>query len=380
MKVHEFQAKQILASQGIPVPEGLVARSTEDLKQAAAKLFDRGHQLVVVKAQVHVGGRGKAGGVKLARSVNEAVTVGSKILGMDIKGLTVKTVLVEQGIDIREEYYAGFIVDRDSKRVVLMLSKQGGVDIEEVAEKDPQGIIKYPVDPLIGLPPFAARKLAIQAGLNRRALQGIGSVVSRLYEAFVAADASLAEINPLAVTGEGKVVATDAKIILDDAALYRHPEFRAFHEPEEEHPLELEAQQYGFAYVKLAGEVGVIGNGAGLVMASLDAVAREGGRPANFLDIGGGAKAVTVEQALGLVLRDPDVKGVLFNIFGGITRGDEVAKGILQVAARMKIDKPVVIRLSGTASEEGRKLLEGSGLISAGTMNEAARKIVEVTR
>jgi succinyl-CoA synthetase beta subunit len=380
MKVHEFQAKEILAGRGIPVPEGLVARTADELKQAAARLFDRGHQLVVVKAQVHVGGRGKAGGVKLARSVQEAVTLGSKILGMDIKGLTVKTVLVEQGIDIREEYYAGFIVDRDSKRVVLMLSREGGVDIEEVAERDATAIVKYAIDPLIGLPPFVARQLAIRAGLNRRALQGIGSVVSRLYDAFVAADASLAEINPLVITGEGKVVAADAKIDLDDGALYRHPEFRVYHEPEEEHPLELEAQQYGFAYVKMSGDVGVIGNGAGLVMASLDAVAREGGKPANFLDIGGGAKAATVEKALGLVLRDPDVKGVLFNIFGGITRGDEVARGILQVAARMKIDKPVVIRLSGTASEEGRELLEGSDLISAATMNEAARKVVELTR
>jgi succinyl-CoA synthetase beta subunit len=379
MKVHEYQAKEILAARGIPVPEGLVARTVDELREAAARLFDRGHQLLVVKAQVHVGGRGKAGGVKLARSVQEAVTLGSRILGMDIKGLTVKTVLVEQGIDIREEYYAGFIVDRDTKRVVLMLSKEGGVDIEEVAERNPEAIVKHPVDPLIGLAPFVARQLAIRAGLNRRALQGIGGVVSRLYDAFVGADASLAEINPLVITGEGRVVAADAKIDLDDGALYRHPEFRAYHEPEEEHPLELEAQQYGFAYVKLDGDVGVIGNGAGLVMASLDAVAREGGRPANFLDIGGGAKAETVEKALGLVLRDPDVKGVLFNIFGGITRGDEVARGVLQVAARMTIDKPVVIRLSGTAADEGRKLLEGSDLIAASTMNEAARKVVEVT-
>ena len=370
MKLHEFQAKELLAQYGVPVPPGKVAYSPEEAERIAK---DFGRQ-VVIKAQVHVGGRGKAGGVKLAQP-EEAREVAGKILGMDIKGLTVKKVLVAEAVDIAREYYAGLIIDRSSQRAVLMVSKEGGVDIEEVARTNPKAIVKFPVDPHKGLRYFETREVVKQAGLEGN-LNRLANVIVQLYNAFVGVDASLAEINPLVVTEQGEIIAADAKIDLDDNALFRHPDLAKLREIEAEHPLEIEAGNYGFAYVKLDGDVGVIGNGAGLVMYTLDLVNRAGGKPANFLDIGGGAKAEVVYNAVKLVAKDPDVKGIFINIFGGITRADEVAKGVIQALEEGIVKVPVVMRVAGTAEEEAKKLLEGKPIYLYPNSLEAAKAIV----
>ncbi len=371
MKLHEYQAKEILAKYGIPVPPGKVAYTPEEAKKIATEIG----KTVVIKAQVHVGGRGKAGGVKLARDPNEAYEVAKRILGMNIKGLTVKKVLVAEAADIAKEYYAGLIQDRASQRVVMMVSKEGGVDIEEVAREKPEAIVKYPIDPHTGLRPFEARQIVIDAGLEGN-LNKLADVLVKLYRAYAGVDAFLAEINPLVVTAEGQVIAVDAKIDLDDNGLFRHPDLAELREVEAEHPLEIEALKYGFAYVKLDGNIGVLGNGAGLVMYTLDLVNRVGGKPANFLDIGGGAKADVVENALKLIAKDPDVEGIFINIFGGITRADEVAKGVIRVLEAGVLKVPVVMRVAGTAEEEARKLLEGKPVYMYPTSIEAARAIV----
>jgi succinyl-CoA synthetase beta subunit len=371
VKLHEYQAKELLARFGVPVPAGKVAFTPEEAKAIAVSVG----KMTVIKAQVHVGGRGKAGGVKLAKDANEAFDRASDILGMDIKGLTVKKVLVAEAVDIAKEYYCGLIVDRNVQSYTLMVSKEGGVDIEEVAANNPNAITRFAIDPIKGLRPFEAREVALKAGLEGN-INKIASMMVGLWNTCVGVDASLAEINPLVVTTAGDIIAADAKIDLDDNALSRHPELMAYRELEAEHPLEVEASAFGFAYVKLDGYIGVIGNGAGLVMTSLDVVARVGGKAANFLDIGGGAKADIVYNAVKLVLKDPDVKGVLINIFGGITRADEVAKGVIRCLEEGILTKPVAMRVAGTAVEEANALLQGKPINIYPTMMEAASSLV----
>jgi len=373
LNLHEYQAKELLARYGIPVPPGKVAYTADEAKAIAGEYGDT----VVIKAQVHTGGRGKAGGVKLAKTPEEAREKASQILGLNIKGFVTKKVLVGKAVDIAKEYYAGLILDRVTQRVVLMLSKEGGVDIEEVAAERPYAIIKYPIDPATGLRPFEARELVKRAGLEGN-LNKLASMLVQLYQAYVGIDASTAEINPLVVTTQGDIVAADAKIVLDDNALYRHTDLSRLREAEAEHPLEVEASNYGFAYVKLDGSVGIIGNGAGLVMYTLDLVNRSGGKPANFLDIGGGAKADVVYNAIKVVSKDPDVKGIFINIFGGITRADEVAKGVIQAMQDGILTKPVAMRVAGTAEEEAKKLLAGKPVYMYPSSIEAAKAIVDM--
>jgi succinyl-CoA synthetase beta subunit len=373
MKIHEYQAKLVLAQVGVPTPKGEMAESPEDVARIAGELGSR----VVVKAQVHVGGRGKAGGIKLASTPEEAREVAGQILGMDLKGLTVKKVLVEQAIAIDLEYYLGMIFDRDARRVVLMVSKEGGMEIEEVAERDPKAIAKAWIDPAIGLADYQVRDLIFDAGLSRAHVKEITFFIKKLYEAFMTSDATLAEINPLVITKDGQVIAADCKMDIDDNALFRQKALAAWQESEADSAIEDEARERGLTYVHLDGDIGIIGNGAGLVMTTLDAVGREGGKAANFLDIGGGAKAAVVKNALEVVMMEKP-KGVLINIFGGITRCDEVAKGVLEACGQLDIQVPIVVRLSGTAEAEGRALLEGTSLIPAATMQEAASKVVEL--
>ncbi|MDF2441057.1 MAG: succinyl-CoA synthetase beta subunit [Abditibacteriota bacterium] len=372
MKIHEYQAKEIFAKYGVPIPSGRVAMTPDEAATVAQEIGGT----VVVKAQVHVGGRGKAGGIKLAKTPEEARDAAAQILGMDIKGLIVQEVLVEQAADIKEEYYIGITTDRAARRNIVMVSAAGGIDIEEVAVEAPEKIAKLHLDPALGLQDFHIRGLAYAAKLPAAATKGIGPFLKALYKVYVDYDCSLAEINPLVLTGDGKLIAADAKINIDDNALFRHKELAQFQEAQEEDPIEAEAHKRGLTYVRLEGDIGIIGNGAGLVMTTLDVVQREGGRPANFLDIGGGAKAEVVTKAIDTVLLDKNVKGIFFNIFGGITRGDEVAKGMLEAIGTMNINVPIVVRLTGTRAKEGLALLEGSSLTPAATMQEGAQKIV----
>lgn len=376
MIIHEYQGKELLREMGVPIPGGKVAQTPEEAGKIAGELGTK----VAVKAQVHVGGRGKAGGIKLAGSADEAVAKAKEIIGMDIKGLTVHKVLVEEAIDIETELYLGITLDRARGTHVIMFSTEGGVDIEEVAEKTPEKIVKVAVDPRRGLLDHHIRKVCYAFEMSKENRKALGVFVKTLYKLYMAKDCSIAEINPLVVTKDGRMLAADAKVNFDGNALYRHPELEAMAEISEEDPLEVKAKEMGLAYVRLDGEVGIIGNGAGLVMGTLDEVNRVGGKPANFLDVGGGASAKVVTNSLSLVLSDPNVKGVLFNIFGGITRGDEVAKGIVEGTKVLNIDKPLVIRLSGTNEEEGRKILSDAGIETAATMEEAAEKIVALTR
>jgi succinyl-CoA synthetase beta subunit len=372
MKIHEYQAKDILARYGIPVQPGKVA-TTPEQAEAIAREFG---VPVVIKAQVYVGGRGKAGGIQFGDTPEQARDAARRVLGMDIKGLTVQKVLVTPKIAIQEEYYVGILLDRASQAPLVMVSAAGGVDIEEVAATTPDKIVKQPIDMRWGLLPYQARELLQRAGMPHTVIARGGAILSALARAFIACDASLAEINPLALTADGQVLAADAKILIDDNALIRQPEYAAWAEPEEANPLEFEARHEGLTYVKLDGDVGIIGNGAGLVMTTLDMVARAGGKPANFLDIGGGAKADIMKKALLFVARDPDVKGILVNIFGGITRGEEVARGIIMAQQALPAGMPLVARLSGTGAEEGRALLAGAGLLWGADMREGAQKIV----
>jgi len=373
VKLYEFQAKEVFARHGIPVPRGeMVATATE--AQRVAQDLGR----CVVKAQVHVGGRGKAGGIKVVNTPEEAFAAAEGMLGKPLKGLLVKYVLVEEALDIAAEYYLSVLVDRAPKRPVMLASAMGGVDIEEVSASTPERIARLEIDPAYGPWGFELRGLAARADLDVRTHNSVADVADRLYRAFVSSDASLAEINPLVVTGQGTVIAADAKFDVDDNALYRQQALAGFREESEEDPIEAEAHRRGVTYVRLGGNVGIIGNGAGLVMTTLDIVTRQGGKPANFLDVGGGASAESVREALAIVLMDPNVKGVLFNIFGGITRGDVVARGVLEAVGKMDVKVPMVVRMAGTRAEEGLKLLEGSPLIPAASPTEAAQKIIDL--
>jgi succinyl-CoA synthetase beta subunit len=372
VKIHEYQAKDILARYGVPIQPGRVAHTPEEAEAIARELGGP----VVIKAQVYVGGRGKAGGIQFGDTPAQARTAAAKVLGMDIKGLTVEKVLVVSKIDIKEEYYLGIILDRKTQAPVVMVSKEGGIDIEEVAATAPEKIVKQPIDMHWGLRPFEARDILARAGLPHQVIGKGGAILAALAKAFIDSDASLAEINPLVLTASGQVQAADAKILLDDNALFRQKEYATWAESEESNPLEYEAKQESLTYVKLDGDIGIIGNGAGLVMTTLDMVARVGGKPANFLDIGGGAKAEVMRKALIFVARDPQVKGILVNIFGGITRGEEVAKGVIMAQAELPKGMPIVVRLSGTGAEEGKALLKDAGLDWGKDMREAAQKIV----
>lgn len=372
MKIHEYQGKEIFAKYGVPVPQGRVAFSPDEAASIATEIG----KTVVVKAQVHAGGRGKAGGIKVAKTPDEARAAAEQIIGMEIKGLKVEKVLVEEAADIKEEYYLGITTDRAARRNIVMVSKEGGIEIEVVAEENPGAIARLHLDPAIGLQDFQIRQLGFEANLPPLALKGMGAFLKALYKVYLDYDCSLAEINPLVLTGDGKLIAADSKIVLDDNALFRHPELAKYREEQEDDEIEAEAHRRGLTYVRLEGDIGIIGNGAGLVMTTLDVVQREGGKPANFLDIGGGAKAELVTKAIDTVLLDKNVKGIFFNIFGGITRGDEVAKGMLSAIETMDIQVPIVVRLTGTRAAEGLALLEGSKLIGAATMQEGAQKIV----
>jgi succinyl-CoA synthetase beta subunit len=376
LKLHEYQSKRIFANYGVPIPQGDVATTPEEARRIAARLGKR----VVIKSQVLVGGRGKAGGIRLADHPDEAEHVADDILGMNIKGLTVRKVLVDEAADITKEIYLGIVIDRAQRRPVMMASAEGGVEIEEVARTMPERIVKVSIDPFLGLQAYQGRELAFGIGLAKEYTRAFVEIAQSLYNAFVGCDASLAEINPLVVTGEGKLLAVDGKMLLDDNALYRHFDLAEMRDADEETPEEQEARRHGLSYVKLDGEIGCMVNGAGLAMATMDITKLYGGEPANFLDIGGGAQADKVAAALRIILSDPNVKAVLFNIFGGITRCDEVAKGILSALEEVPTDVPMVARLVGTNEEEGRAILAEARMITAATLSEAAQKAVAAAR
>lgn len=376
MKLHEYQSKRIFADHGISIPQGDIATTADQAREIARRLGGP----VVIKSQVLVGGRGKAGGVKVAKNADEAEQMADQILGMNIKGLTVEKVLVDEAADIKEEIYLGVVVDRARQLPVIIASAEGGVEIEEVAKTNPEAIIRLPVDPNTGLMDYQARNLAFDLGLRRAFINQFVGIVKGLYQTFIDTDASLAEINPLVVTGAEKLLAVDGKIVLDDNALYRHPQLAELRDVQEEATAEREARLSGLSYVKLDGEIGCMVNGAGLAMATMDIIKHYGGEPANFLDIGGGAKADKVAAALRIILSDPKVKAVLFNIFGGITRCDEVAKGILEALKQVQTDIPMVARLVGTNEEEGRRILAEANFPSASSLGEAAKKAVALAK
>ena len=378
MKLHEYQSKRLFAAHGVPIPGGDVAATPEEARRIAEELGGP----VVVKSQVLVGGRGKAGGIRLAQTPDEAQTVAAQILGMQIKGLPVRKVLVDEAADIRQEIYLGIVVDRANRRPVMMASSEGGVEIEEVARTNPDAIKKIAIDPFLGLRGYQTLSLAKGIGLAPEHRRAFARIARGLYQAFLAADASLAEINPLIVTAAGDLLAVDGKMVLDDNGLFRHPDLAKLRDVDEETPTEREAREAGLSYVQLDGEIGCMVNGAGLAMATMDIIKHFGGGPANFLDIGGGAKAERVAAALRLILADPNVKAVLFNIFGGITRCDEVAKGILAAFEEVKPAVPLVARLVGTNEAEGRAILDDSDyeLITATTLAGAAQKAVAAAR
>ncbi|MCB0209285.1 MAG: ADP-forming succinate--CoA ligase subunit beta [Anaerolineae bacterium] len=376
MKLHEYQSKRIFAKYGVPIPNGEVATTPAEAKEIAQKLGGS----VVVKSQVLVGGRGKAGGVKVAKDANEAEAIAGQILGMDIKGLTVEKVLIDETADIKDEIYLGIVIDRAQQKPVIIASAEGGVEIEVVAKENPDAIKRVAVDPVFGLLGFQATNLAYDLGLKRDMVGQFTKILKGLYQAFMDADASLAEINPLVVTGEGKLLAVDGKILLDDNALYRHPELAEMRDIQEESPSEREARMSGLNFIKLDGEIGCMVNGAGLAMATMDIVQHYGGSPANFLDIGGGANAEKVAKALRIILQDPNVKSILFNIFGGITRCDEVAKGILEALKQVPTDVPMVARLVGTNEEEGQRILAEANFPSAISLSDAAQQAVALAK
>ncbi len=377
MKIHEYQAKEIFVQYGIPINPGYLCHSVDD----AIKAYDKiDNDLVVVKAQVLTGGRGKAGGVKLAKDTVDMRKHTANILGMDIKGYTVDRILLAKAEDIEAEYYVSYVIDRNTKSALLMLSKEGGVDIEEVAHNTPEKIHKMAVDPTIGMPDYLARQAAFLLFDDIKEVRQAASILQKLYKLFIDTDASLAEINPLILTPDKKVVAIDAKMTFDDNALYRQKKINDLFEPTEEEKKEQKAKSKGFSYVHLGGDIGCMVNGAGLAMTTMDMIKLYGGTPSNFLDIGGSSNPTKVIEAMKLLLSDQDVKVVLINIFGGITRCDDVARGLLEAFKQIDTNTPIVIRLTGTNEVEGRALLEGSKFHLAETMGEATRKAVELAK
>jgi succinyl-CoA synthetase beta subunit len=379
MDLLEYQGKQLLARHGIPVPAGKAASTSEEALAAANEI---GYPCAI-KAQVQIGGRGKLGGIKIANDAAEARAHAEAILGMDIRGLTVHEVWVEGASQIASEYYASIVFDRSAKAPLVMLSTRGGMDIEQVAEETPDAIATLHVDPLLGFQSYHARRLAYEAGIDADVVRGVGAFLAALYATFIEEEALLVEVNPLVITPEREVRALDAKVTLDDNALYRHPENADLRDLSAEDPQERMAKERHLTYVKLDGDIGILGNGAGLVMSTLDVVAQHGGAPANFLDAGGGAKAEAITAAVEVILSDPKVKAVLFNIFGGITRCDEVARGLIEAFDQIKPEVPFVVRLDGTNGIEGRELLAAAELPNvhaAATMDEAAARVVELAK
>ncbi|MBX2818836.1 MAG: ADP-forming succinate--CoA ligase subunit beta [Rhodothermaceae bacterium] len=387
MKLHEYQAKDLLQSYGVAVQPGLVAYTVDEAVAVAEKMHaENGVDLFVVKAQIHAGGRGKGGGVKLARGIDEVREKASAILGMQLvthqtgpEGQKVRAVLIAEASDIAKEFYLGITLDRQENANVIMASTEGGVDIETVAEETPDKINKVWIDPGLGLQGFQAREVAFGLGFEGKALKQATKFVSALYKAYEQADASLAEINPLVLTDQGDVIAVDAKITLDSNAMYMHKDLAELRDIHEEDPLEVEAGEFGLNYIKLDGNVGCMVNGAGLAMATMDIIKIAGGEPANFLDVGGGASAKTVEAGFRIILKDPNVKAILINIFGGIVRCDRVANGVVEAAKKVEINVPLIVRLQGTNAAEGQKILDESGLPieTAILLKEAAEKVTQ---
>jgi len=388
MKIHEYQAKGILARYGVAVPQGEVATTREQAEAAAQKLFQQGAQGVVVKAQIHAGGRGKGGGVKIAKSVAEAAEIAGRMLGMKLvthqtgpEGKEVHRLLIEETLPIERELYLGIVLDRAAARPVFMASAAGGMEIEQVAAENPEAIIKEYIDPGTGLLGYQARKLAFGLGLAPQQIGQASQFMTGLYRAFEDTDASLMEINPFITTKDGRLFALDAKINFDDNALFRHKDIKELRDASEEDPLEVEASKYALNYIKLDGNVGCMVNGAGLAMATMDIIKYAGGMPANFLDVGGGANAEQVTHAFEILLMDKNVRAVLINIFGGILRVDTLANGLVEAARKTNIQLPIVLRLEGTNVEKGREILKESGInfIVADTMKDAAEKVVAAT-
>lgn len=376
MKLHEHQSKEIFSRYGIPTPQGRVAFDAEEARKIAKQIGFP----VVVKAQVLVGGRGKAGGVKLARTADEAEQYAENILGMEIKGLPVRKVLIDPAVSARSEIYLGIVVDRVSGAPVMMASSAGGVEIEEVARTAPDKIKRQTVDPLLGLQAFQARALGFDIGLDKKLVGEFVKIALGLFRVFVDTDASLVEINPLFITENNTLIAADGKLVIDDSALDRHPDLEMLRDADEENQAEREARTVGLSFVKLDGNIGCMVNGAGLAMATMDVIQFYGGSPANFLDIGGGAKSDKVAAALRIILSDPNVHAVLLNIFGGITRGDEVARGIVEALAQVKTTVPMVARIVGTNAEEGRQILASANMLTAPSLEEGAKMAVEIAR
>jgi succinyl-CoA synthetase beta subunit len=376
MKLHEYQSKNIFAKYGIRIPKGRVAATSQEAKQIAEELGSH----VVVKSQVLVGGRGKAGGIRLAKSPAEAEEVATQILAMEIKGLPVRKVLVDEAAQIETEIYLGITNDRAARKPVMMASAAGGVDIEEVARETPEKIIRVNIDPLLGLKDYQTRDVAAGIDLPRDLWRSFGTIASGLWNAYLKSDATLAEINPLVITTDNQLIAVDGKMVIDDNALFRHVDIAEMRDLDVEAESEIRARKYGLSFIKLDGDIGCMVNGAGLAMTTMDIIKLFGGEPANFLDIGGGASAERVTAALRIILSDPNVKAVLLNVFGGITRGDEVARGILSALEAMKTEVPLVIRLVGTNAEEGREILADADMITAETLADAAHKAVAAAR
>jgi len=376
MKLHEYYSKKRFAEYGIPIPKGEIAESPQEAQKIAKKLAGP----VVIKSQVLVGGRGKAGGIKVAQNPKEAFQHAKDILNLTIKDLPVRKVLVDQAADIKDEIYLGITNDRSARKPVIMASAEGGVDIEEVAHKTPEKIIKCHIDPLMGLQSYQSRDLAAGIDLSRDQWRAFGKIAQGLWQAYIGSDATLAEINPLVITREGELLAVDGKMVLDDNALFRHPDLEKFRDLDVDKKAEIQAREHGLSFIKLGGNIGCMVNGAGLAMTTMDIIKLFGGEPANFLDIGGGASSEKVATALEIILSDSNVKVILFNIFGGITRCDLVAKGILEALKQVKTAVPMIVRLEGTNAAEGRQLLKDASMETADTLAEAAKMAVAAAK
>ncbi len=386
MNIHEYQGKEIFRSMGVAVPEGRVAFTAEEAVEKAKELDT---EIYVVKAQIHAGGRGKAGGVKIAKSLSEVETYANELLGKQLvthqtgpEGKEVKRLYIEQGCDIQKEYYVGFVIDRATDRITLMASEEGGTEIEEVAAKAPEKIFKETIDPVVGLSPYQARRIAFNINIPKESINKAAKFLISLYNVFIEKDCSIVEINPLVTTGEGEVLALDAKINFDDNALFRHKDIQELRDLEEEDPKEIEASKYDLSYIALDGDIGCMVNGAGLAMATMDTINHFGGNPANFLDVGGGATKEKVTEAFKIILGDDNVKGIFVNIFGGIMKCDVIAEGIVAAVKEVELTLPLVVRLEGTNVERGKEILNESGLAiePAATMAEGAQKIVKLVK